>query len=175
MPLAVLLVFVVAELLMFPVLVLVFACGLAFGPWLGTAYALLGSMASSLIPYLAGRKLGRKRLERWGGAPVRKLDRLLESRGVIAVFLLRKVPAPFSLANMLCGASGITFRDFLLGTFLGMSTGVVLITVIGGQFAEVMRDPSPLRIATGVVLLLLPITLALLVQRHINARMERQQ
>jgi phospholipase D1/2 len=40
-------VFVVAELFVFPVMVLVFVCGVAFGPVLGPIYALAGSLASA--------------------------------------------------------------------------------------------------------------------------------
>src|SRR5689334_22904621 len=55
---AVVVVFVVAELFVFPVLVLVFVCGVAFGPVLGPIYALAGSLASALPPFFLGRRLG---------------------------------------------------------------------------------------------------------------------
>jgi uncharacterized membrane protein YdjX (TVP38/TMEM64 family) len=146
---------------------------LAFGPWWGALYALIGSVASAILPFTIGRWLGRATLERWGGAPVRKLIRAAERRGVVAVFIVRKIPAPYSLVNMICGASGLSLRDFLLGTTLGMSTGILLITVLGSQLGDVLRDPRPGRIALGALLLVIPITLALLVQRWINTRAEQ--
>jgi phospholipase D1/2 len=174
-PLVVIGVFVVAELLLFPVLVLVFVCGLVFGPWWGAVYALLGCVSSAILPFLIGRHLGREKLERWGGKLVRRMTSSLDRRGVVAVFLLRKIPAPFSLMNMVCGASGVTLRDFLIGTTLGMCTGIILITVVGSQLGAMLRDPDPARIAFGVLMLLFPIVLALLVQRWLNARMERSR
>jgi uncharacterized membrane protein YdjX (TVP38/TMEM64 family) len=165
-------IFVVAELVMFPVLVLVFVCGLAFGPWLGALYALAGAVASAVPPFFLGRRLGRRKVEHWGGAVVRRIARILDRRGVIAVFLVRKVPAPYSLVNLLCGACGLTLRDFVLGTLLGMSTGVILITFLGGRLLDVLSDPEPRQIATALALLALPVTAALLVQRYVN-RLER--
>lgn len=168
-------VFVVAELFLFPVLVLVFVCGLAFGPVLGAVYALVGSIASAIPPFLLGRKLGRERLERHGGKLVRKLAKALDRRGVLAVFVVRKIPAPYSLVNLVCGASPLSLRDFLLGTMLGMGTGIVLITVIGSQLGELVRSPDPATIATAVGLLFAPLVLALLVQRMLNRRVEESR
>lgn len=171
----VVLVFIVAELLLFPVLVLIFVCGLAFGPWLGAIYALIGSVASALVPFFIGRRLGRRRLESWGGALVRKMTKVLERRGVIAVFLVRKIPAPYTLVNLVCGAAPVTARDFIAGTILGMGTGILLITFLGAQIVEIAKDPEPGRIALAVGLLFIPLVLALVVQRVVNRRAEARQ
>ena len=171
----VILVFVVAELVLFPVLVLVFVCGLAFGPWLGAAYAMAGSVASAVPPYLIGRWLGRKRIERWGGAVLRKLDDVLRHKGVIAVFLVRKIPAPYSLVNLACGASGVPLLDFVLGTALGMATGIILITVIGAQFHELFSDPDPGKIGLALGVLAGAVALTLLSQWFLNRRLENSR
>jgi len=174
-PLLVLAVFVLAELILFPVLVLVFVCGLAFGPWLGAIYALIGSIGSAIPPFVIGRRLGRERLRRWGGASVRAFDKVLQRRGILAVFLVRKIPAPFTLVNMVCGAAQISLRDFVIGTVLGMGTGIILITVLGGQLLEMARHPDPKQIALSLAMLLAPALLAIVVQRAVNRRMERQR
>lgn len=168
-------VFVVAELFLFPVVVLIFVCGLAFGPWMGTLCALCGALASAIPPFLIGRRLGRETVERMGGPLARKLAQKLDGRGVIAVFIVRKIPAPYSLVNLVCGASPISLRDFLLGTLLGMGTGTVILTVLAGQLGDLLRDPSPGRIAIGVALLLLPLFVALVLQRNLNRRVARAQ
>jgi uncharacterized membrane protein YdjX (TVP38/TMEM64 family) len=166
-------VFVVAELFLFPVLALIFACGVVFGPWLGTLYAFAGTMASAIVPFLLGRRIGRERLERFGGAAVRALEKALRRRGVLAVFLVRKIPAPFTLVNMVCGASPLSLRDFVYGTLLGMGTGIVLLTVLGDRFLEIARDPTPRQIALSALLLIVPVIPALFLQRALNRRMNR--
>jgi uncharacterized membrane protein YdjX (TVP38/TMEM64 family) len=166
-------VFVVAELLMFPVVVLIFVCGLAFGPWVGALYALAGSMASAVPPFLLGRRLGRKRVERLGGAPARKLIGMLQRKGLLAVFVVRKIPAPYTLVNLVCGACGLKLSEFLWGTALGMVSGVIIITVLGTGVREIIAHPRPAQLlllagvltATGVATTLL--------QRYLNRRAGR--
>jgi phospholipase D1/2 len=169
------LVFVVLELVMFPVLVLIFACGIVFGPWLGAVHGLAGAVASALIPFAIGRRVGREAVERRGGAVVRKIESVLDRKGIIAVFLVRKIPAPFTLVNIVCGASAVPLSDFVVGTVLGMGTGVILITVLGGQLLDLVRDPEPGRIAIALLLLAAPLVLALLSQRLVNKRRAEQR
>jgi uncharacterized membrane protein YdjX (TVP38/TMEM64 family) len=116
--------------------------------------------------------LGRKRLEHLGGGVVRKLERVLDKRGLVAVFLVRKIPAPYTLVNLVCGASPLSLRDFVLGTILGMGTGIVLITVISGQLMDMLRHPDPGQIAIGLLLLFVPVVFAILLQNRLNRRLE---
>ena len=59
--------------------------------------------------------------------------RALKRNGTLAVFLVRKIPAPFTLANIVVGASTVRFRDFIVGTLLGMSAFVVALAGFGYQ------------------------------------------
>lgn len=125
-PLLVVLVFVAAGFVLVPVTGLIALTGLAFGPVHGALYALLGATASGACGYWAGRHLAHGALARYGGARVAAVRRHLEARGLIAVILVRVVPSgPFTLMNLAAGGAGIRFRDFLLGTVLGMTPGVL--------------------------------------------------
>ena len=170
----VLLVFVVAELFFFPVLLLIAGCGLAFGPWLGSIYALVGSVASAILPFFIGRRLGKERLLRWGGPPAKKLIGSLKGKGLVAAFLIRKIPAPFSLVNMLCGASGLRLRDFVLGTALGMLGGIVIIALVSGNVANLATDGGPRRYLLGGAMLVVVLAVVLVLQRFMNRRLGRQ-
>jgi uncharacterized membrane protein YdjX (TVP38/TMEM64 family) len=162
------LVFVVAELLVFPVLVLVFVCGVVYGPWLGALHALVGAIAGALIPFAIGRRLGHDAVARRGGGLAQRIDKILARKGVIAVFLVRKIPAPYTLVNIVCGASSVSWLEFVIGTLLGMGTGVILITVLGGQLFELARGAEPLHIGLAIALLLAPLVLALAAQKLFN-------
>lgn len=168
-----LLVFVVAELVIFPVLLLIFACGVVFGPWLGAAYGLAGAVVSALVPFAIGRWLGRDYVKEKAEMFVERVERVLARRGVIAVFLVRKIPAPYTFVNVVCGALGVSVYDFVIGTVLGMGTGVIVITVLGGHLVDTLRDPDVGRIAIGIGLLIAPLLVALLVQRLTNRRREQ--
>src|SRR3546814_19139338 len=73
---------------------------------------------------------------------------------------IRIVPfAPFSVVNLLAGATHIRFSDFMLGTALGMAPGALALILLGDRLAEVMRNPTPASLATlaGAILLLVPL------------------
>src|SRR4051812_6481855 len=102
-----------------PATMLVTAVGVAFGPVLGPVYAMAGCLAAASVAFGIGRRVGRHRVEHIGGARVLRITTKLRQNGVLAVFIIRKVPAPFALVNMAVGASTIRYRDFLAGSFLG--------------------------------------------------------
>jgi phospholipase D1/2 len=153
--LAILGAYVVGGLAMFPVLILIVAAGLILGPVVGLLVAATGSLLSAVIGYGVGVTLGRKTLDRMSGGRLDRLSRQLARRGLLSVTLIRLLPlAPFTLVNLAAGASHISFRDFALGTVLGMAPGIVAITLFSGQLGEVMRAPDPLNIGLLIALLL---------------------
>lgn len=160
-PLLTIAVFVVGGFLMVPVMGLVLACGVAFGPVLGAVYAMLGSLASAAAGYGAGHVIGHNRLGRF-----RDISLRVGRRGILSVFLLRKVPvAPFTIVNLALGASHVSFRDFMIGTALGLAPGVVALAVFGHSIAEALAHPSPKTIAIVVGLFLLIVAAVILAQK----------
>lgn len=167
--------FVVGGLVAFPVTVLIFAAALTYGPWLGFVYAVVGTHLSAAATFAAGRLIGRKLLARWRLKTVATVSRQLARRGVLAIAMLRIVPvAPFTIVNVLAGASEIKFRDYTIGTVVGMTPGIVVLTALGGQLAAVLRDPSAGQIVLFVVLGAAWIGLGLGLQRLVN-RIERRR
>ena len=151
-----------------PVVLLVAATGIAFGPVLGPLYAMAGCLASGSVGFAIGRWLGQRRVERLGGERVAQLTRTLKRNGTLAVFLFRKVPLPFLLANVVVGASAVSYRDFMLGTFLGMAAIVVGLAGFGYQLTMVLRSPSPVTVIGAVLVLSVPLTLAWLINRALR-------
>jgi uncharacterized membrane protein YdjX (TVP38/TMEM64 family) len=43
---------------------------------------------------------------------------------------------------MAAGASGVRFRDFIIGTVIGMAPGLIAMSVFGAQIADLLRQPS---------------------------------
>jgi len=162
--------FTVLGLAMVPVLVMIAATGIAFGPWLGPPYAMVACLTSASAGFGLGRWIGPARVRSVGGERVLKITRALERNGTLAVFFLRKVPAPFMLANVVAGASGVRYRDFVLGTLLGMGAFVVALAGFGYQIQQVIRDPSPGMVLAAVAFLAVPFTLAWGINRVLRAR-----
>lgn len=151
-----------------PVLLLIAATGIAFGPVLGPIYAMAGCLASGSVGFAIGRWMGLTRVQRLGGRRIAHITTTLKRNGTLAVFLLRKVPAPFVLANIVVGASTVCYRDFVVGTILGMGAMIITLAGFGYQLTAVLRSPSPTTILIGTLFVAIPLTLALLINRALR-------
>jgi uncharacterized membrane protein YdjX (TVP38/TMEM64 family) len=167
---AVVVAFIGLGLAMVPVLLLIAATGIAFGPVLGPLYAMAGCLASASTGFAIGRWVGLRRVERLGGERIQKLTRALRKHGTLAVYFVRKVPAPFTLVNIVVGASTVRYRDFVIGTTLGMAAAVVALAGFGHQFTEVLRDPAPASVFRAALVVIVPLTLAWLINRALSRR-----
>lgn len=135
--------FVVGGLVVFPVLVLIAATAAAFGPWLGFATATAGVSLSAFILFAIGRVLGRERLQKLFGRRAARIQERVVGKGILAVVIIRMIPiAPFSVVNVVAGASTLPLRDFLIGTLLGMTPGILAMAVLGAQIADLARNAS---------------------------------
>ncbi|HEY7474788.1 MAG TPA: VTT domain-containing protein [Vicinamibacterales bacterium] len=162
--------FVTLGLAMVPVLLLIAATGVAFGPWLGPPYAMAGCLASASVGFAIGRWMGMRRVERLAGEKITRMARTIKRNGILAVFLVRKVPAPFTLTNIVVGASTVRYRDFLVGTVLGMGAFVVALAGFGSKALQALQRPSPGALIGAALFVALPLTAAWLINRALRTR-----
>lgn len=156
-PLIVLAGYVIAGLAVFPVTILIAATAFAFNPWTALAYSLAGCVLSAMAIYALGYRLGRKTVMRFTGYRWNRLRQLVSKHGILAVATIRMIPiAPYSIVNLAAGAVRLRFRDFVLGTVVGMTPGVVGITLFASQLEDMIHDPS------GFTLIYLAVVLGLL-------------
>jgi uncharacterized membrane protein YdjX (TVP38/TMEM64 family) len=149
-------IFVAAGLVAFPVIILIAATAAAFGPWLGFAYALAGVLASALVSYAIGARFGQETLRGLLGPRLERIRRQVERRGVLAVATVRVVPvAPFTVINLVAGASSIRLVDYIIGTLLGMLPGMIVISALGYQILRVLSAPSLTELALLALAILL--------------------
>lgn len=158
-PLLVILAYVIGGLLMVPITLMIIATVSVFGPWYGAGYTLLGAELSAIVSFMLGHLLGNNALRRIAGSRVNRISKAIARRGVLTIITLRIVPvAPFSVINIIAGATAIRLRDFALGSFLGMIPGVVSIAILADRLLASLRDPSPqsiLILAAAIVLVIL--------------------
>jgi phospholipase D1/2 len=157
--------FVVLGILMVPVLLLITATGIAFGPWLGSIYALAGALTSASVGFAFGRLAGQHRIERVGGRKIGDISRKIERNGTLAVYVIRKIPMPFLFSNLVIGASRVRFRDFLLGSILGLGPIVIALAGFGYHLTRSLDEPTPAKIAVAVGFLAVPLTIAWILNR----------
>ena len=88
--------------------------------------------------------------------------------------LLRLMPvAPFSVVNLVAGASAIRFRDFILGSAIGMLPGVALMTLFGDRLGAWLRRPDLGNLAILVAVTVAVVALAIVLRRWSRRRQPR--
>lgn len=165
-PLAVIASYVIAGLLMVPVMLLIAVTGIVFGPVEGAAYAIAGTLLSASVTYWLGQWLGRDTVRQLLGPRINRLSRRIAKRGILAMVIIRLLPiAPFTVVNMVSGASHIRFRDYLFGTFLGMAPGIAITVTFIHNLAEAVRNPTTGTVSMLIGIVVLLVGFAVVLQR----------
>jgi uncharacterized membrane protein YdjX (TVP38/TMEM64 family) len=138
-----------------PLSVILLVSAIAFGPWLGLAYALSGACLGAVISYGIGSHLGHDALCRLAGERANLLSSRLGKRGILSVIVIRMIPiAPFAIVNMIAGSTHIRLGDFIIGSLLGMIPGGLVIALLGDQIAEMTLSTQGSVILASAVLLM---------------------
>jgi phospholipase D1/2 len=156
-PILVIATIALAGFLAVPITLLVIAAILGFGSLTGFFYSLAGAELSAVLTYAVGRGVGRDLVRRYAGGRLNNLSKQLSTRGLLTTITLRIVPvAPFSLINLVAGASHIRFRDFALGTLVGLLPGIIAIALFADSVIHSIREPEASSFAwlAGVVIVI---------------------
>jgi uncharacterized membrane protein YdjX (TVP38/TMEM64 family) len=175
-PLIVVAAYVIGGLVVLPVTAMIAVTGIVFGPVLGFVYALIGVTLSAIFIYYLGRKLGRATVRRIAGKRINELSRRIAKRGLIAVVVVRMLPiAPFTIINLIAGASHIRFRHFVLGTILGMAPGTLILVLFVDRIVAAVRTPGPLTFTLLALIAAVALSVALLLRSRLGAREKERE
>jgi uncharacterized membrane protein YdjX (TVP38/TMEM64 family) len=83
--------------------------------------------------------------------------------------------APFSIVNVVAGASHIRWLDFLLGTFVGLLPGIVTMTFFVDRAIAALRHPGPKTFALLAVALALVVVLVLVLRHMLRRRRDDER
>lgn len=149
------LLYAAASLLLVPVTVMAIAMAVLFGPVQGWLGSLLACVLSGLCGFGLGRRLLRSSARGLLRGPrLERLERTLGDHGFAAVATVRLVPiAPFTVVNMVAGASRVKLRDFVLGTVVSMAPGLLAMSLVADRVAVAVSSPSSWSIAVAVALI----------------------
>lgn len=174
-PALVLAAYLVAAAVAFPVNILILATAAVFGPWLGFAYSAIGVFMSAFLVYFVGAYLGKATVERLLGPKLRRLLEGARKRGVLVVVAFRVVPvAPGTVVNLALGASGIRFADFAIGSVVGMTPGLLLVSIMGDRLVALITEPTVGEIGMLVLCIVAYLALAFVAQVLLSRRRGRQ-
>lgn len=108
-----------------------------FGAYWGFLYVWVGAMLGASAAFFVGRTLGRGFAASLIGARLKKYDDAIELNGFATVLYLRLVYFPFTPLNFGMGLTKVSFRDYFLGTGLGIIVGTFIFTFFIGTLKEV--------------------------------------
>ena len=135
---AFILIYIIATVSLVPGSILTLGAGLLFGVVWGSVYVLIGAIVGETCAFLLGRYLLRNWVEQKisGDRTFSTLDRALNQSGLKIILLTRLAPIfPFSLLNYAFGITGISLKDYFLG-----SIGMIPMTIVYVYFGSLAGD-----------------------------------
>lgn len=139
-PIVYVLIYVLGVVISFSGLILTVSGGLIFGTIKGTILNVIASNIGASIAFLIGRYLGRDFVEKLAKGKLKSIDDKIEQSGFLTILRLRLIPVvPFNLLNYASGFSKIKYRDYAIGSLIGMFPGTFIYTF----FADaILIDPT---------------------------------
>lgn len=165
--------YLIANAVLFPTLLLNMGVVLALGSAWGFTYAMLGSVSAGMAFYAVGRAFGRKPLERLKLRRLTRVIDLIKSSGAVGMAVLRLVPvAPHPVINVALGAAGIRSMPYFIGTTVGIFPSILAMTAVGHQLHALTDDPSPRQIAVLAAIVIAAVAGLWMVQRLARRKLD---
>ena len=153
-----LLIFSLKPLLLFlPSSMLSIAAGTIFGPIYGFLLNMAGFFISATVAFYLSRFLGKDFVDKVLKGKGVSLNSNLEKNGIKILFFIRFTPViPFDAISYACGLSKMKYRDFIIGSMLGVFFETICYAYIG----ENIFSPFSYKflVPVGLVILALGVT-----------------
>lgn len=135
-PLAYIALVAMRPFIFFPSGLLFIVAGLAFGPWFGTLYAVIGGVLAAVTTFLLARSLGRDFVQARLPARLRRMQDTELGAGLI--FLLMMVPiVPMTAVNYGAGLSRVSLAHYTLAVIGGLTPRAFAYCFFGDSLFEV--------------------------------------
>lgn len=135
-PLIVLISYIVVTLIPFPTAALALISGTIYGPLSGSLLVLICINVASSISFFLGRYFGRHLFSEHEHGWVKKIDDLMKENGFMAVLVMRVLFVPFDVVSIGSGMSKISYREYIVASFLGSAPGTVTFVILGNAFTH---------------------------------------
>jgi uncharacterized membrane protein YdjX (TVP38/TMEM64 family) len=140
-PIAFMVLYNVATVLLIPGSVLTLGGGVLFGLWWGSLYVFVAATLGATLAFWIGRNVAREWvMEKMNAYPkFGAIDQAVAKEGFKIVFLTRLSPLfPFNLLNYAFGITQVSLKDYVLGS-VGMIPGTILYVYIGSLIGSVAQ------------------------------------
>ena len=146
--------------LVIPVGIMSFAGGLAFGKWFGTIYILIGATLGASLSFVIARYFGRQFIETFSWlhkGKIKQFDEGIEKNGFRMMLFMRLIPLfQYDAVNFGSGLSKMKFRDFFIGSFIGMAPGGFINAMLGSSLENIISIQFFAALAVFILLMFIP-------------------
>ncbi len=150
-----------------PSLPLDLAAGVAFGPFMGTVYAVIGAEIGAIVSFLIGRTLGREVIARLLKSDVVFCEKCSDHHLFGFVLVSRLLPLfSFDLVSYGAGLTKMSLKAFALATFVGMIPPTYALVYFGSS----TMAADWMVFLLGIVLVGLFLVLPKLIMRNQSAK-----
>ncbi len=159
-------IFVVSQLVFFPLIIMTLTTAMVFGPVEGIFISLAGACISAAITYFIGFNLGKYGLKKMMGPVCGRIRQYIEGTGIAGMIALRFVPvAPYSIVNIALGVLSIPFLTYISGSFLALLPGCIIRSFLGGAITDLWEKPDAHNL--GIVVMGVVVWLSIVLAAHV--------
>lgn len=157
-----------------PASLIYIAVGMAFETPLAVAINCVGILLEIIVTYSMGKLLGKDTVERrlQGTKAGEKLLHMNTKNQNLAVFTIRFTGIPIDFSSLFMGAFGFRFLPYVLFSLLGILPRVILLTVIGDRFYDLI----PMKYIILAAIVLIPaVTAGALLKKHFDKKKKQSE
>jgi uncharacterized membrane protein YdjX (TVP38/TMEM64 family) len=165
-PVVYILIYTFRPLILFPASILSLTGGLAFGPFWGTIYTVVGATMGAVLSFIVARILGKRLVRQKRTSQWNKVEKQIGERGFHYIVVLRLIPLfPFDLVSYASGVSKVRLTAFFFGTLIGIIPGTFAYNYLGSSIVD-----GKLRVIIALAVFILAITIPMFLKRKISER-----
>jgi uncharacterized membrane protein YdjX (TVP38/TMEM64 family) len=173
---ATILVFVGTSFIGAPAIMLNAACVLAFGPVIGSIYAMAGTVASCTVHFWIGRWRGPELMHRYGGDTVNRMARFIGKNDFMASAIVRSVPtAPPIVVNLAFGAARANYWRFIAGAAVGSVPKIAVVAIFGEAIAQAFNGGVMVAALIGFAVISAWLTFSLMARKAVRGEKDDGQ
>ncbi len=131
-PIIYIVIYIIRPLVLFPTSILTPLSAVVFGPFFGWIYTYIGENIAASVAFLVARYFGGDQVSRF--KKLKLIDDELKDHGLRTVIFLRLVPLfPFDVVNFGLGLTSVKFKQYVIGTAIGVIPGLTAYIFLGAS------------------------------------------
>ncbi len=154
-PLIYIMIYIGGVVLALPGIALTLLAAPIFGFWQGLLLVIIGSNIGCQLTFWISRWLGGDLIQKIIRADtfLEKASKQIEKNGLIFMLYVRLIPLfPFNGINYLSGLTKIRYRDYAIGSLVGMLPGTTVYVYLSHTATDIQNNPLGIIVSVGVLL-----------------------